>query len=312
MAFVLSEFTSTPANIVADIKTKVLLSSDWSNPTGSVLQATTPLGATMAVDLVGGGAADNLHMKPKFWRLFSAGSGTDAYQRYIYWSRNGNSISSSSTLHVRVTAGSTLLYVEIEGPQAGESGADASQGSWRQAFFIAQMTPYFVGDTVPAVVAGGSGYTNNESQAVGGYGIQCAVSRNQANTAPWVMAKLASLSPLDTSQAGRGWTYQPVASDGNTYLLPYVVFEDVAGIRGRLTDLFFAGYPSGENGVFDTVANGLAAGQQVTFGGNTYKITAPYRNEGQSGNTWFSGGSLGMTNNQNNPISSVLAAIRVA
>src|SRR6478609_2227318 len=118
MAFTYQEFTSTPATIIADIKTKVLLSSNWSNPTGQVLQCTAANGATMALDLVGGGAADNQRIRTMAYRLFSGGVGTNGVQRSLYWNRVGNI--TTAILRVRIFAGNTLLYIEIEGPRAGE------------------------------------------------------------------------------------------------------------------------------------------------------------------------------------------------
>ena len=59
MAFAYSVFDTTPANLVADLKTKILLSSDWSNPSGNVVKCTTPLGGVMAIDLQGSSVPSN-------------------------------------------------------------------------------------------------------------------------------------------------------------------------------------------------------------------------------------------------------------
>jgi hypothetical protein len=245
-------------------------------------------------------------MRTVAWRLFSGGVGTNSVQRSLYWTRIGNI--STSTLRCRVAAGNTVLYIEVEGPRAGETAADSSSnGSYRQCLFLAQVTPYLGSDTIPAICFGGTtsypGYENAVAQTPNS--VVAFVSRNQADSASWVNARLHTLQVPQFRIAVQGFNQRQLASDGNLYLSPYVVFEDSAGIRGRLTDLFFAGWNSTDDSV---VNQNLADGMPVSYGGNTYKVTVPYRSDGSSGNDSY--GSLGATNQNGSPARSPMIAVR--
>lgn len=306
MAFTYSEFTTTPAGVVAAVKAAILASSNWSNPTGQVVQATAQNGATMALDLVGGGAADNQRIRTLAWRLFSGGVGTHSVQRSLYWNRTAGA--STTTLRCRVAAGNTLLYIEIEGPRGGEASADSvTFGSYRQCIFLAQITPYLGSDTIPAIAFGGSSaYQGYES--IAGTSPNSAVvyvSRNQADTTSWVSARLSTLQHPVWQLAAPSHQQRQLAADGSLYLAPYVVFEDSAGIRGRLTDLFFAGWNSSD----DTLVTGnLADGMPLSYGGNTYKVTVPYRTDSTGNAQCF--GSLGTVGNTGSGLRSPLVAVR--
>jgi hypothetical protein len=297
MGFTYAEFDTTIVNVVADLKTKILVSSDYSNPSGQVLKATTPLGATIAVDLVGGGAVDTQALRPTFWRLWS-GSGTDALAgRFLYWKRSAGG-TTANPLHCKVAAGPTLLYIEIEGPRFNEAGADSvSYGSLRQCLCVAQLTPYFAGDAVPAVAVLGSTATSlfNSPISSDPRSMVCNVSMNAANTAPWVTAFALTLAQPASQQIG-GWQTPLMASgDGNAYLAPWVIFEQLAGIRGRLSDVFYAGwYGANLVNAGDTPAV-LQPSDVVSYGGNSYRMCAPYKSDGS--NSGYSGGSFGMPYN---------------
>lgn len=286
MAHVYVEFDTTPGGLVAALKTNILTSSEWSNPTGNVLKATSTLGAQMVIDLTGGGAVETFRMRPLFWRAHNGTTGTDSHQRTIYWSRNSNggsgNITTTSPIHVRLAAGPTLLYFDIEGPRVGEQGYDNNiLGCRRQFLFISQITPYFGTDTVPAVVVGGcSSYPGYENQSPGDGSVAAWVSRNAADSASWQQSRILTLAfqyavPTN-SVPPQHQTYSSI--DGNYYMAPYVVFEDLAGIRGRLTDLFNLG------GVYASslragAAPQISVGQIVTAGSNTYKAILPVKME---------------------------------
>lgn len=292
MTWAYSEFDSTPATIVADIKAKILLSTDWSNPTGQVVQATSALGAQMVMDLNPTGAtADNQRIRPKVWRAFSGGTGTDSVQRSLYWNQSGNN--SAAQLHCKVSAGNTLLYIEIEGPRPGETAVDqVTYGSLRQCLFLSQITPYLVADVTPAVFFGGStSYPFGETPNLSGTTNYFShVSRNQAATAAWVSARLWAPGPIHMNQAQAIHSYQPIASDGSVVNFPWMVMEDAAGYRGRLTDLHYCG---SNQSYGDYLAN-FGPGTDLSYGGNTYRITAPYK---ANGTNMQVGGSFGMPAN---------------
>ena len=308
MAFIYSEFTTTPAGVVAAVKAAVLTSSNWSNPTGQVLQCTAQNGATMALDLVGGGAADNQRLRTTAYRLFSGGVGTNGVNRTFYWNRLGNA--TTSTLRCRVSAGNTLLYIEIEGPRAGEANADSNtQGSYRQCVFLSQITPYLGSDSIPSICFGGTG-SYHGYEGVSGVlpnSTVAYVSRNQFDSASWVNARLHTLQVPVAQTATQMFCQRQLAGDGTLYLTPYVVFEDTAGIRGRLTDLFFAGW-SGSDDSF--VNQNTADGMPVSYGGNTYKITTPYRSDGTGSAHCY--GTLAVLSNASTPSRSPLIAVRSA
>jgi len=291
MAATYSEFDTTPAGVVAAVKAAILASSDYSNPTGQVVQATAASGATIALDLVGGGAADNQRLRTKAWRVFSAGSGTDGYQRTLYWCASGNN--AAAPLHCKVAASTTLLYIEIEGPRGGETAADnVTWGSQRQNVFIADVTPYMAADVTPCVVYGGSTSTQGTETANGTAGVADVVhvSRNQAGTGSWLQGRLLTMSkPSIGGTTSSLLSYTNYASDGTTILFPYVLVEDVAGLRGRLTDLYFAGMFGSANQDNLTV---IGTGQDVTYSGKTYRTTACYKSD--SGRNCL--GSLGVCN----------------
>ncbi|HEY1292925.1 MAG TPA: hypothetical protein VGJ60_07600 [Chloroflexota bacterium] len=236
-----AEFNSTPANIVADMKARILNSSNWANisgGTGNVMQAVTSRGAQMNVDLADA-AATAQRMQLGVYRSYSAGSGTDKLTRYLCW--HSVTGATTDTIHAMVSAGQDHLLMSIEGPRAGETNADsASLGSMRQVFFLGDVVPYFAGEPNPIVVliANPTATTQMDVDT-------CWVSRNRADTASWVTAKLATLSmPNGGSQAGAAWLNPQRAClvDGNNYLWPYVVIEDAAGIRGRIGKCFSAGF----------------------------------------------------------------------
>lgn len=269
---VFSEFDTTPANVVADIKTKILLSSDWSNISGDIVKATAPSGAEMVVNLAKA-AAGNTVLNLSVWRSHNAGVGVDEKLYFLPWKRTSGSTSASSDpIHVKVSAGPELLYIEIEGPRGGETNAESAvNGSDRCSFCIGSITPYFdvAQDAVPAVVVVGN-YTSSTiaSQPV------AYVSRNAANTTSWVPAYLLTLTPFSMTEVAT-YTGHHTGLDGKTYLMPWVVSEVAGGLRGRVTAAWFGGpSPSTLSSSSDPT---LAAGQRYTYDGRTYLLTSPSR-----------------------------------
>jgi len=312
--FIYSEFDTTPANLVADLKAKILTSSDYSNPTANIVKATTPLGAVIAMDL-NTVAPSTTTFQPTVYRNWTGGAGTGVDPlsgRLIMYKRNATG-STSNILHVRVAAGSTLLYIDIEGPRQYEANADSGNyGSIRQCVCLSEMTPYFSGaiDPVPAVVLGGStSYQGVVNSSASQPATVVNVSRDAGNQTSWVQGHLGALT-FPSMINSYNWHNPSTALDGSDYLSPYVVFEDVAGMRGRLTDVFFAGwYSNVVNNSSDTV-RGFTQGDTVSYGGKSYKILAPYKSESST----YQGGSFGVTigNNGSTYMSSPLIAVRTS
>lgn len=316
MAFTYAEFNSTPANLIADLKAKILASTDYTNPTGNVVLATTPLGAKIAVNL-SDATPTTQYAGFSAWRDYTGTTGTDVFQgRYLYYKRN-NTGTTANSIHVRVAAGNTLLYVDIEGPYSSEPNTDnTNYGSFRQMFAVAQVTPYFTttpNDTVPAVaVLGSASYNGYSSYQPSVASNLTHVSRNMANTASWVEAHLEGLCypnyGYGNNVNGSSFNRQGTAADGNTYLSPYVVSEHVAGMRGRLTDVFFAGWKNAATLNNADPNNGLFEGNVVTYNGNTYKIIAPFKTDLASS---AATGSVGAITNSS-VMTSPLIAVRTA
>jgi len=71
MALSYVEFTTTPTNLKADLKTHIDASTDWSNITGDIMKATTTRGAELVIDL-GKSAATAVRLGYSCWRAHNA------------------------------------------------------------------------------------------------------------------------------------------------------------------------------------------------------------------------------------------------
>jgi hypothetical protein len=270
MATAFTTGASVITSLVADLKAAVLSCTDYANPAGQRVVATTTRGADIVVDLAdAAAAAGKLTLG-----VYRTSALADKLTRYLYWRPSGGA--TSDTVHWAVSAGKEHLYFHVEGPQAGETNAaDATDGSAKQAFFIGDIAPYFAADTVPAVCV----VADPSAVVADGY-IACHVSRNQANNASWVAARLATLAPTPLiSAAAAGVTpitaVQRAASDGSAYLAPWVVYEDIAGLRGRIAKVFYAGANrQGSGGGTDPIASTFS---RYTYGSDTYILLAPMR-----------------------------------
>lgn len=233
MGTVLSFFDTTSANIVADLKAKILLSSDWSNPSGNRVVCTTTRGADMVVDLADA-AAQPHQMQLGVYRTAAL---ADKIVRYIIWRQSGGS--STNPLHVTVSVGKEHLWITIEGPRAGEPNAVLStSGSYRGVLYLGDLIPYFSNDTVPAVVLVAMQTSGDVTPA------QCRVSRNRSNSVSWEHAKICSFEPPHDEPASTSvYNVTRLASNNSKmYLFPFVLFEDVDGLRGRLNKIYNMGF----------------------------------------------------------------------
>jgi hypothetical protein len=299
MATTYSNFDTTPANLVADLKAKILLSTDWANITGNIVKATTTRGAQMVVDLADS-AATSVRAQLGVYRTHDGTTGVDKVVRYISWRNAGGA--TSDNLHVRVSAGKEHLYIDIEGPRGGEANAvDSFNGSVRQVLFVGDIVPYFGGDTIPAVAMYAATSAGNF------LGMAWHVSRNQANNASWVVASAASLQVPTADSHNTGYavnSLQPIAAgDGKTYMWPYVIVEQTDGIRGRLQKAFFCG--------FNTQAAGESTVPTVyskrSYGGETYILLNPSKSGGISDVDSSGFGSSGMSSGSYTQQSAIVA-----
>lgn len=267
MATAYSTFDTTPTNLVADLKAKILLSTDWANITGQVVKATTTRGAQMVVDLADA-AATAMRAQLGVYRTHDGSTGVDKVTRYVSWRDSGGA--TSDPLHVRVSAGKEHLYIDIEGPRPGEANAvDSNNGSQRQCFYIGDLVPYFGGDTIAAVAMFGPTNQGNFS------GYTWHVSRNQGNNASWVPANAISLQiPTSANQSVFPMnSVNPLAAgDGKLYMWPYVIVEQADGLRGRINKAFMCGVTTSSAG---EAAPALYS--KRTYGGDTYILLNPIK-----------------------------------
>lgn len=274
MGTVYSSFDTTPTNLVADLKTKILLSSDWANITGNIVKATTTRGAQMVVDLADA-TANAARAQFGVYRTHDGTTGVDKVVRYINWRGSGGA--TSDPIHVRVSSGKEHLYIDIEGPRAGEANPqDGAYGSVRNCFFTGDIVPYFSGDSIATVAMFGATTTGSGTSSGS---VTWHVSRNQGNTLSWVPANAMSLQvPIARDNLGSIPTVvnsvQPLAAgDGKLYMWPYVLVEQTDGIRGRINKAFFCGMSVQNNGEATP-----AIYSRRTFAGDTYILLNPARN----------------------------------
>jgi hypothetical protein len=288
VATTFSTFDTTPAGAVAAIKAAILASTDWSNPAGDRVVCTTTRGAAMVVDLADAAA---IATRLQFGVYRTTGL-ADKVVRYLQWRNSGGA--TTDALHCTVSAGKEHLFIIVEGPRIGEANpADATAGSYRPVFFLCDLVPYFATDTIPAVVCGGS-VTAGEPTNTASYLVH--TSRNAANNASWVVGLLETLQPP------RGAPLNPFRYTGNSLSAaigglvarPYVVFEDAAGLRGRLAPFFNLGW----NLVGTTADFPAQTFSRVAIGSAIYiglPVTKAGVNQGQTpfGQTYTGDGNYG-------------------
>lgn len=270
----------------------------------TVLKATTTRGADMIVDLTYAHyTVLNTGLNMAVYRAYSGtglGTPTDISQRWLYW--KNSAATAAAPIHCTVSVSKDHLFIQLEGPRENETGADsATLGSSKNYFFMDDLVPYFVGDTVPAIVAGGGMSASATASTTVSH--LCHQSRNPANTSSWEQSKLGTVAHPDNGLA-LSQQHQRIASldSGNYWLSPYVCFGDISGPRGRLGHIFFAGFLNPD--YLDSVVSSPAIGSKVTYGGDTYKLLSANRS-GANINSWGQLGALG--NASGNPNNLVIA-----
>ena len=288
MATTYKEFTTTPAALVADLRSAILASSDWSQPNAgaapNLVSCTTTRGAQMAVDL-SDVSPTTQYATFGLYRTHDGTVGVDKAAKRLWFKRVASGALDTVSLAVVVSAGKEHLYVGIEGPRGGMSFADnASYGSMRGAFWVSDLVPYFpVEDTTPTLVCGSPHNGVSFDQTIDPYAYTYNASQS------YRQAKLASLREASQFYGGLNRN----GSDGDLYLAPYVVCEDSDGMRGRLNKFFYAGY----NFYDSTEAPVVPVNQEVVYDAEPFKVIAPYKSDGANAAT--AAGPFGYIANQN-------------
>lgn len=282
MAFSYTEFSTTPTNLTADLKTNILLSADWTNPTASVVKSTTTRGAELVVDLAKS-AATAIRLGISAWRVWTGsgpGTGTDeSGTRYLTWRNSGGA--TSDTLYVIVSVSKEHLFISVEGPKAGDTNAISSTaGSATQTMYLGDIVPYHAGDTVPTCA-----FVCYDQTTLGqSVTYSILVGRDQGGTRSWSPATLATVQAPSTS-VNPTLLQHYAKGDSKTYLFPWLVVEHADGLRGRLAEIFSGGWIS--QAPTATSPGGLSPDFEVTYSSKTYKLVRAWRFPGASSSDSF-------------------------
>lgn len=264
----------------------------WGN---EVVKATTVRGANMIVDFVGGNGQPSLVRLPLAtyggWTAptaSAAGIVTGGLSpKYLYYRRTGGAI--GNVVHCVVSSSKDHLFISVEGPRGSETGSqNGVYGSAKNYFFVADLVPYSTSDVTPVVVAGGS-INDGASQDSTTRSWVVTVSKNLTSTSNWVEGKLLT---LQVPNMNLDWTvgYQRfTTADDEFYLAPYVLAEDDCGFRGRLNNIYSAGF----NFATNSEAMYPMTGAEVVYNGITYKLQTVNKSDA----SYVYCGPLGMVDN---------------
>jgi hypothetical protein len=269
----------------------------------TVLKSTSDNGTELILDLEGDLSTNYMGVIAyRQWSGTAPGGWTDAKPSWLYWKVAAGT--TTMPIHVTLSAGKNHLFIAIEGPRPNEtSPTSTTYGSVKNYFALSELTKYHAGDTInPAISIGVP--TNTAVTAVNSGGHTVGISRDAANTLSWGVGRLASLDwptiyTTDVVSMNRVCTI-----DGNVYLLPYVMFSENEGIRGRLTNFFFCNTnsPSPITDYADPV------GTRVAYNGIVYKLTAVNKGDG----TNVAWGPFGSVANSSAVTRSIIVAVPFA
>lgn len=274
----------------------ITVNSNWAqvHPIGSavatramVLRSVSTSGAALIIDLQADLYATH-YLGLAFYRDWSGtapGGWVDREPGYLYWKAQGGT--TTMPVHCTVSAGKDHLFIAVEGPRAWEANTTSTTyGSVKNYVFLSEVTRYHANDTTPCAVAGATS-TNTATAAVTANSHQVAISRDSANTQSWSVGRLTTLTFPTLYSTDEVPGNRVCTIDGQTYLLPYVLFSQSEGIRGRLSRLFYANTnaPSPSTDYPDPV-NTL-----VTFDGVVYKLVPVNKSDGTV-NSWGPFGSI--------------------
>lgn len=279
MATIYSEFTSNGTNLLADIRTAILTSTDWSRPNAgslpNLLKCTTTRGADMIIRL-DEAAITQQRMVVSAFRTHDGTTGVDKVVRYLKYKSASTGTLATMPIRCVVSAGKEHLFISVEGPRPGEDGSDHAQyGSVRNYVFFSDVVPYFESpdDVNPCVAFGGGRTGDNQGADWVNGSMTLALSRTRTGTEPWSTSRLAM---LDVPQMVGFYPIQRQTANGTTYLSPFVVFEDRDGIRGRLSSFFFGGWNFSDQ--YDSPL--LSVGSKVTYNGSPYRLLGVSKGNG--------------------------------
>lgn len=253
-----------------------------------ILKATTTRGADMIVDLAGAGSAPFTGLGLATYVTHDGTTGTGKQLKYVQW--RYSSWTTSIPLHVVLSVSKEHIFFSIEGPRPGEAGtASAQYGSFRNYFFLCDLVPYDEEDVTPVVVSGGATLVAVASSVANSSHV-AHTSRNLDNTTFWSPGRLASLQVPCAGDAGVLNVQRQRELDDRYILTPYVLFSDADGMRGRLGNIFFAGF----NQSTEFSVSPPPIGARVQYQGLWYRLVAVSKGDGNRA-AW---GPLGAVSNE--------------
>lgn len=287
---VYKQVASVAGNVVTITTTwgAIFASGTTFRTRNNILKATTDRGADMIVDLEGadtnnGWLGLSLYRQ---WTGTAPGGQVDADQYSIYYRTSAST--SAIPVHVTLSVSKNHLFIGLEGPRASELNPTSTiYGSVRNYFAVTDLVPYHLTDSVPAVI--GLGTYSLGAPTVNNGGHRASISRDSINANSWQSGRLASLDWPTVQMTDVVTMNRSCTIDGKTYLLPYVLFSNTEGLRGRLKHFFYCGTtaPTPSTDLPEPV------GSKVTYDGVTYKLLAVNKGDGAA-SAW---GPFGSSNN---------------
>jgi hypothetical protein len=297
------EGKSLASNLLSDLNTAILASTDWTRPNSgarpATYKATTTRGVDMVIDLADA-AIGNQRLQVAYYTSYDGTTlGTKTSPtRYLNFKDQNNGSAATNYVYWWLSLSKEHFFLMVEGPRPSDANADnASYGSMREYMFLADLVPYFSSpqDTTVAVV----GYATREVNAgrtTTGWSHKAIASNSASGATKWGMG---SLLTMDTPNSVQLFNFTPnrLGLDGNLQLAPYVYCDDTDGWRGRLNNIYYAGWTLPVGDYNPGVVSPPAAGEYTTIGGVKYKLLAANKTSNNGSGYLF--GPLGIAYNYN-------------
>lgn len=253
----------------------------------SLLKSTTTSGAEIVMDIAGADRASNYLEYIMFvshtGSTYTSGTGMSGRRRVIY---STGAQATGNTLHVTLSLSKEHIFLSIEGPRAGETGAtNVTYGSVRNYMFACDLIPYHDEDNEPCIATWPLS-THDTSPDISEGIHRGAVSVNSTDTSVWIPCRFPTIT-LPHFASGAATNVQNLSTiDGNMYMWPYLVVQDDEGLRGRLSSFFFVG-ANRVTVVFDSPSN---VGEFFEQDGVIYKTLEVHKGD----STQPAGGGFGV------------------
>ena len=272
---------------------------------GQALQSTTTSGAKLILNM--DGEISNFNCLGMSTHSNWVGTGPDGFvdreTAFLYW--KAASGTSTMPIHVTLSVGQDHIFIGIEGPRSHEtSPTSTTYGSVKNYFAMSDLVRYHAADLVPTSISIGQN-RNSATPSTAQNSHQVAISRDSLDTTSWPAGRLASLDFPTVFATDVVTMNRTCTIDGKNYLLPYVLFSEAEGIRGRLSNFFYANTntPSPATDYPDPV------NVRVEYEGIVYRLLAVSKGDGTNA-AWGPFGAA--ANSSSSPLRSVIVAVPYA